>query len=229
MTLVNGGIDEFLAWEQRQVQHSEITQSVDFHFLLDSPGSAKHLAKQCEFQNSYCCLSPTALQRPHYVEDQDPSVLNDDFFSEISLPALRPCSLASSAKKEIFQKHFEEAFASGLPDLSVGLAAESLKFHHLEAGMSDDAEIAGAPPHHRRKRICLDKNTVTGSTTIHDKGKNAMFEALKNEALSEKDIFQRFGKSQQISHLLREILREGLIQRTGKGGAKDPFRYYARQ
>jgi hypothetical protein len=233
MTLVNGGIDEFLAWEQRQVQHSEISQSVDFNFLLDSPGSAKHLAKQCESENAYCFLSPRALQQPHYFEDHDPGVLDDDFFSEISLPVLRPCSLASSAKKEIFQKHSEEgksiSFASGLPELSARLAAESLKLRHREAGMFDDAEIAEAPPRHHRKKKCLDKKTVTGSTTIHDKEQSAILEALKNEALSEKDIFQRFGKSQHISHLLRAILREGLIQRTGKGGVKDPFRYHARQ
>jgi hypothetical protein len=59
--------------------------------------------------------------------------------------------------------------------------------------------------------------------------KDVILDALKNETLSEGDVLCRVGDSQYNRHLLRQLVRSGLIQRVGKGGLKDPFRYHAQQ
>ena len=48
------------------------------------------------------------------------------------------------------------------------------------------------------------------------------------EAITEASIFERIGQdSRHIRETIRQLMREGIISRVGKGGQRDPFRYHA--
>jgi hypothetical protein len=240
-TLLNNSVDEFLAWKRQQIEHSEMANSVNFNFLLDGSDSARHLTKLCEPENPYCFLSPKALQRSQCGEDTDPkafltSVLNENFFSEISSntpPHSRPFASVSSSSmhKRISHRHFDKnnliSFGSDkapaqpvvldYPDSDRLLRDAGAPRHHLKQKDSPRSTFAISSPSHMKTTLCSKRS----------KKRYEIFEALKNETLSEKDILSKFGRSQHVSHILRDILRQGLIHRVGKGGIKDPYRYYA--
>lgn len=242
---MNGSIEEFLEWKQQQIEHSEISHSLNFNFLFDGPDSARHLAKQCESENSYCFLSPKALQRANCTEDLDPkafltSVLDETFFSEIASktsPQSWAHTLVDTSPMEKQKSHKQVEQKDSIAFGNQASAQPILALDHLKAGLL--LHDSGVPLYHRLEKDKICSTCIIGGTSEtkfirskHSKKKvqkDAILEALKNETLIEKDILQRFGRSQHISHILREILREGLIHRLGNGGIKDPYRYYAQQ
>jgi hypothetical protein len=243
VAFMNGSIDEFLAMKQQQIKRSEITPSVNFSFLLDGSGSDQHLAKQCECENAYCFLSPKALQRSHCPEDPDPkailtSVFDDNFFSENTSktpPQSQPFASASVAtspmQKKMFHKKIDQYNLISVENEHA--PAQPLLLDHYEA--DELPHDARGPLHHSLHPTCAncampDTKYVCSTAGKKKKLKKyAMFEALQEETLTEKDILSRFGRSQNVSHILRELLREGLIHRVGQGGLKDPYKYNAQQ
>ncbi len=240
---------------QPKTLRSPVTHASNFNFLCDSPDrlSLLHLKKHFDYESAYDFLSPTALQPSTLPEDHDPkhflkNVLDESFFCETSSkillePQFDPAAAMISAEelefrgildKEQLMPYYDSLFKV----FGARSWAQLRALDHIE--VDRHFALNGMPSHHRKRLIGLcsssDVPSIHGAKIIHAKPlktklkkKDAILEALRIDTLSEADVFVKFGHSQNIRHLLRELLRVGLVNRVGQGGRKDPFRYYASQ
>ena len=67
-------IDDFSAWEQQQIRpsHMDGRPPALANCYYDLQDAAQYFPKNCEFQNAYCFLSPSALKSSHFADDADP-------------------------------------------------------------------------------------------------------------------------------------------------------------
>jgi hypothetical protein len=86
----------------------------------------------------------------------------------------------------------------------------------------------GMTPNHRRRPMKFSSTSTNASNPADPvKKKFLILEALKYESLTESEILHRFGFSRHNKQLVRHLLREKLINRFGKGGKNDAYRYSA--
>jgi hypothetical protein len=245
-------VEEMSAPEpQPKIQRSPLTQASNFNFLCDSPDrlSLSHFKKQFDFENAYDFLSPTALQPSISPEDHDPKhflkgVLDESFFCETSSklllePQFDPAAALISAEelelrealdKQQLMPYYDSLFKA----FGVRSRAQLRALDHIQ--VDRHFALNGMPLRHRKRLIGLcssaDVPSIHETKIIHAqplKKKDAILEALRIDTLTEADVLVKFGDSQSVSHLLRELLRGGLVHRVGQGGRTDPFRYYAKQ
>jgi hypothetical protein len=248
-------VEEMSALEpQPNTLRSPVTHASNFNFSCDSPDrlSLLHLKKHFDYESAYDFLSPTALQPSTLPEDHDPkhflkNVLDESFFCDTSSGILlEPQFDAAAASIAAEELEFREVlvkqqlmpyYDSLVKVFGVRSWAQLRALDHIE--LERHFALNGMPSHHRKRLIGLcsisDVPSIHGAKIIHAKPlkrkfkKDAILEALRIDTLSEADVFVKFGDSQSIRHLLRELLRGGLVNRVGQGGRKDPFRYYAKQ
>jgi len=67
-------IDDFSAWEQQQIRpsHMDGRPPALANCYYDLQDAAQYFPKNCEFQNAYCFLSPSALKSSHFADDAEP-------------------------------------------------------------------------------------------------------------------------------------------------------------
>jgi hypothetical protein len=242
----NNHVDDFSEWKlQQQIQLSPMALANDFNVMCDGPDSLSR--KQLEFESSYDFISPRALQQSKVTEDHDPnqflkSVLDEGFFSEISgntllepQPAAPTLTVEEHELLEALNKHNLMSHSHTiLKVLGVKTLAQLRELDRVEV---DRLLVRNGMPKCQRKKLMrlFSRSTTPQLSGAKDicaqplRKKDAILDVLKKETLCESDVLCKVGNSQYSRQLLRELVRSGLIQRVGKGGSKDRFKYHAQE
>lgn len=220
--------DMFPVWEQQGAIIPQTALSSYSNFMHMGAESTEYSTKTCDSECAYDFLSPRALHRSKFAEDGDPKQLLTGVFDErflspdlSSKPSTESQITAALVINPIQEIYFQEAIEERnmMPDLDATVPDVN----------SEQMPTLSATPSNRLYSSVEFHPPRPGSLAAQKpvKKKDQIFEALKYEMLTEKEIHLRCGMSQHVRCLLRELLRDGLIVRAGQGGYADPFRYRA--